>query len=134
MINQEANVKQTQWPKSGSFPTNGDWKPAMLGFGSTPATTSVGTVSSSRSEWFSQAGCPFVSGSNGGSCSLALAAGPRLLTAVVWAASEAQSVTSPPLLRTQPQGQVGEANREPDHYLRLFRMRATRALLFRQIV
>lgn len=99
MINQEANVKQAQWPKSGCFPTNGAWKPATVAFGSTPATISVGSVNASGSEQFSQVGCPFVSGLNGGSCSLALAAGPKLLTAAIWAASEAQSVTSPPFLR-----------------------------------
>lgn len=108
MINQEANVKQAQWPKSGCFTRNGAWKPAMAGIRSLPATISVGAVSPSRSEQFSQAGCPFVSGHNGGSCTLALAAGRRLTT-VVWGASGAQLVTSPSLLRTKLQGQSGRS-------------------------
>lgn len=53
-------------------------------------------------------GCPFVSGHNGGSCTLALAAGRRLTT-VVWGASGAQLVTSPSLLRTKLQGQSGRS-------------------------
>ena len=89
---QEANVKQRQWPKIGCFRMNRAWKPAMVGFKSMPATISMGIISSSGNERFSQTGCPFVSGLNGNSCSLALAAGPKLLT-------EAQFVTTPPLLR-----------------------------------
>lgn len=84
-----------------------------------PATISVDTVSPSRSEQFSQAGCPFVSSHNGGSCTLALAAGQRL-TAVIWGASGAQLVTTPSLLRIQLQGPSGEANKETDHHLLSF--------------
>lgn len=80
MLIQEANVKQRQWPKIGCFQMSRAWKPAMVGFKSMPATISLGIISSSGNERFSQTGCPFVSGLNGNSCSLAPAAGPKLLT------------------------------------------------------
>lgn len=68
---QEANVKQRQWPKIGCFRMNRAWKPAMVGSETMPAAISVGIISSSGNEPFSQTGCPFVSGLNGNSCSLA---------------------------------------------------------------